>query len=1146
MKHYLRTFLLIFIFFNPGWAQAQDTDLREQDSLALVALYNSTGGEQWLNSENWLSGPLNEWFGVSVSQDRVVSLSLTADSLSGTLPQELGNLTGLTYLDLSINQLTGSIPSTLGNLSNLNQLYLHRNQLTGTIPATLGALENLVELLLFRNQLTGPLPAELGQLTNLQELWLFINELSGEIPPELGALTNLETLWISDNQFSGTLPAALGDLTNLSKLYVYRNRLTGSLPVELGKLNNLTELRVYGNFLTGSIPEQFADMDSLQKVSIHDNLFSLDDILPSLNQSYEFYYNPQRLLGETNTTSLNTGDDYTLDLDIDETVSSNLYRWYKNHQFLTETTVPRLALTDVGEAEAGVYHCVVTNEAVDDFALLTYPQTVTVAGALPCSPSAVTGGTYQARSQSAEADQSYEDVTITPTSDFTWEVQGFERDLVITDSCNTLTVRETGQYGYPLLLQEADDQLTFYWLEDLSSEQNTSFTVLTITEFTLVTPGAVVANAGEDVATTIQGDNRTQTVRLSGTGSSTYGNVAEENYVWTRNGEIIGTGPQIDVSLEVGTYVITLTITDALGNSAQDQVEVVIQPRVENRPSGGDDNEDDNTAPTVIRRDAPNSYAPTDEAVALTVVAEDDQAITDYTLYYAGLTTPDFETNHINAPLTVSANAYTSSLTAAAIDTLDDPLGLRYTFVLQDAAGNQTTETGAIYRVYPDSAFRADEPRVGPWREVAQPANPSTSDYNIIALPFDPQPVREVLAALGEPDPTQWRLFTYNTSGSDFQEYGTPGFSVGSNFTSDQGYFLIMRENDGIQFGGQIAEMQLENDAFVHKLTLQPGWNSIGNPFPFALDWDKVRADSLNDGIEELRQLDRLASGEDDYVSATMLEAFEGAFLFWPGNSSQTLYLSPAVQQTNNGRQVVEEPTRGWELALTLEQDHFHSSRAGIGMRPTASDGLDAYDALSVPKPQAQPELLEAHETFSLNRSVVSESAHYTWSLQVAGVSAGEAVQLQWNSSLVSTLPQSLYLWDVHHARLLDMGTQEEYEFVAPQQDASLQIYYGPKEHLGQALQIPTVAAGAPYPNPTATSFVLPLTLPLGQNQVETVVTLTDLQGQRVGQYAFSSLSAGYHALTIDIAGLPAGLYHYQLRVLGEQPKVFTGKVVKE
>ena len=37
----------------------------ETDREALVALYNATDGENWENSDNWLSGaPLGEWEGV--------------------------------------------------------------------------------------------------------------------------------------------------------------------------------------------------------------------------------------------------------------------------------------------------------------------------------------------------------------------------------------------------------------------------------------------------------------------------------------------------------------------------------------------------------------------------------------------------------------------------------------------------------------------------------------------------------------------------------------------------------------------------------------------------------------------------------------------------------------------------------------------------------------------------------------------------------------------------------------------------------------------------------------------------------------------------------------------------------------------------
>ena len=50
--------------------------VNEQDSLALVALYDSTDGDNWDNNDGWLEAPVSEWHGVTVSGDRVVSLYL--------------------------------------------------------------------------------------------------------------------------------------------------------------------------------------------------------------------------------------------------------------------------------------------------------------------------------------------------------------------------------------------------------------------------------------------------------------------------------------------------------------------------------------------------------------------------------------------------------------------------------------------------------------------------------------------------------------------------------------------------------------------------------------------------------------------------------------------------------------------------------------------------------------------------------------------------------------------------------------------------------------------------------------------------------------------------------------------------------------
>ena len=195
----------------------------ETDREALVALYNATNGENWENSDNWLSDtPLGEWHGVTTNADgRVTLLNLSRNKLSGEIPEELGNLFQLERLNLTVNELSGEIPAELGRLSNLIRLYIGGTELSGEIPAELGRLSNLRVLNLSFTNLSGEIPAELGNLSNLRVLNLSFTDLSGEIPAELGNLSNLIGLVLNDNKLSGCVPGSLydgvahGDGTNL-------------------------------------------------------------------------------------------------------------------------------------------------------------------------------------------------------------------------------------------------------------------------------------------------------------------------------------------------------------------------------------------------------------------------------------------------------------------------------------------------------------------------------------------------------------------------------------------------------------------------------------------------------------------------------------------------------------------------------------------------------------------------------------------------------------------------------------------------------------------------------------------------------------------------------------------------------------------
>lgn len=243
------------------------------DREVLEILYTATGGDDWENSENWLSDlPLEQWRGVTTDDEgRVVAVALPRNRLAGTIPPELGRLANLSELDLSLNDLTGPIPAELAGLANLSRLNLALNGLGGPIPPELGNVPSLSWLILGRNRLTGTIPPELGGLSSLTLLYLDNNSLTGPIPPELAGLSGLLTLNLSNNELSGPIPPELGTLPQMSWLRLSGNRLSGPIPLELGNLAALVELYLQDNELTGRIPPGLGSLLLLEDLILHDN-----------------------------------------------------------------------------------------------------------------------------------------------------------------------------------------------------------------------------------------------------------------------------------------------------------------------------------------------------------------------------------------------------------------------------------------------------------------------------------------------------------------------------------------------------------------------------------------------------------------------------------------------------------------------------------------------------------------------------------------------------------------------------------------------------------------------------------------------------------------------------------------------------------
>ena len=247
--------------------------------VALMALHEATGGDNWANNESWgdAGKRLGEWYGVITDeQGLVIGLDLNDNGLTGELPPELvwSALTDLEWLDLGDNRLTGQMPAELGDLSQLLELDLGNNRLSGPIPSQLGNLASLVRLHLHGNQLSGTIPPQLGGLSNLRVVYLSDNRLAGEIPVQLGSISNLRVLSLSNNRLTGPIPAALDNLSELQWLNLEQNQLTGEIPAELGSLSSLNGLRLHNNELTGPIPAELANPPNLTDLEIHANQLS--------------------------------------------------------------------------------------------------------------------------------------------------------------------------------------------------------------------------------------------------------------------------------------------------------------------------------------------------------------------------------------------------------------------------------------------------------------------------------------------------------------------------------------------------------------------------------------------------------------------------------------------------------------------------------------------------------------------------------------------------------------------------------------------------------------------------------------------------------------------------------------------------------
>ncbi|CAM8901822.1 unnamed protein product [Rhodiola kirilowii] len=285
----LRNLRILHLYENNLGSEMPD-DLSFIDSLT-----NCTKLERLDLGENKFSGPLSDSIGNFTFALR--RFSVWNNNITGHIPERIGELSGLSWVNFGGNIFIGTIPTSIGKFTNLFRLYLGQNNLNGEIPSSIGNLTNLFTLDLSSNSLDGVIPTALGSCKGMQSIDISNNHLTGNLPDDVFAqwkdliscnlshnsfhgvittsafekLKNLYSLDASYNKISGEISTQLDGLFSLEYLLLAGNSFKGSIPPSLGSLRGLIYLDLSNNSLSGAIPNELTYIGGLQYLNLSFN-----------------------------------------------------------------------------------------------------------------------------------------------------------------------------------------------------------------------------------------------------------------------------------------------------------------------------------------------------------------------------------------------------------------------------------------------------------------------------------------------------------------------------------------------------------------------------------------------------------------------------------------------------------------------------------------------------------------------------------------------------------------------------------------------------------------------------------------------------------------------------------------------------------
>jgi hypothetical protein len=374
---------------------------------------------------------------------------------------------------------------------------------------------------------------------------------------------------------------------------------------------------------------------------------------------------------------------------------------------------------------------------------------------------------------------------------------------------------------------------------------------------------------------------------------------------------------------------------------------------------------------------------------------------------------------------------------------------------------------------------------------------------------------------LYDEEPRQWRIFRWGGLGYTERFFLT-------TLQPGMGFWLINRS--GAEF--DLERVLSPSTAGPVQITLTPGWNQIGNPFPFSVPWDYITSD-------QPLQPPVAYNGRDWQYDIPILEAWEGYFVNNPGPTNITMQIPPIETPEGFSEFLGKETAAGFQLNLSAS-----GKRSGLvdghnvaGLGDSAAPGLDLLDRLEPPVIDEYLRLTFVEGKLEMARNFKPITGNgQSWRLRLGTSGFEETVRVSLEET--GDLPEGfrLFLVDEDLRRVINL-TGNGFETSVTKEPKYINVIIGTDEYVdaasgGLALLPSHYALAQNYPNPFNPETTIRYELPVA---TDVKLVLRNLLGKHVRTLVSGFKEAGVYVeqwdgRDNDGMALPSGTYFYTLK----------------